>query len=86
LLKGIKESIKHDAIHNDGMMISVTLKEMKWLIERAENVEELEKQCELLKVEIEHILGEVRWYAGKDNFYTIQQSLKEFREGVNKNG
>lgn len=48
-------------------------------------IQRLEDYCHQLEKEAEHILGEIRWYAGKDNFYTIQQSLKEFREGGQQN-
>jgi hypothetical protein len=43
MLDEIKEAVKHDCTHNDGIMISVTLKEMIWLMEQAEKIKRYKK-------------------------------------------
>jgi hypothetical protein len=41
MLDEIKEAVKHDCFHNDGIMISVTFKEMIWLMEQVEKLEKI---------------------------------------------
>src|SRR5699024_4533573 len=40
----IEQCIKHDLVHNDGMMISLSYSEVRYLVQR---VQELEKEFEL---------------------------------------
>lgn len=52
MLDEIKKAVKYDCTHNDGIMLSVTLKEMIWLMQQAEKVEWLETFADIKETKI----------------------------------
>jgi hypothetical protein len=59
MLDEIKKSVQHDCTHNDGIMISVTLKEMIWLMNQAEKVERLEAIIDIKEIKIGDLEQEI---------------------------
>ena len=54
-LEEIDKCVKHDLVHNDGMMISVNLKQMEWLIEQAKQNERYREALEeIMKIQENH--------------------------------
>lgn len=46
MLDGINKAVEHDLTHNDGLMISVSYEEVKWLIKQAEMIQAIRKEAE----------------------------------------
>lgn len=77
-LEEIRGCVKHDYVHNHGMMISVSPRDVEWLIERAESLQE---QLDA-KIMLVNRGDEEYRYAQQERMIELEQQNKRYREAL----